>query len=147
MKKRNKIMIAIASGIALISGLAACGHHRSPEDRAEYMVEKITSKMELTEPQVSKLEALKNELLNVRQSMLAERDTVHEEVNELLNQPTLDQTRALTLVQNRTDSINQKAPQVITALAGFYDSLNPEQQAMLREKLEAHKAHRGHWRH
>ncbi len=147
MKKRNKVMIAIASGIALISGLAACGHHRSPEDRAEYMVEKITSKMELTEPQVSKLEALKNELLNVRQSMLAERDTVHEEVNELLNQPTLDQTRALTLVQNRTDSINQKAPQVITALAGFYDSLNPEQQAMLREKLEAHKAHRGHWRH
>ncbi len=147
MKKRNKVMIAIASGIALISGLAACGHHRSPEDRAEYMVEKITSKMELTEPQVSKLEALKNELLNVRQSMLAERDTVHEEVNELLNQPTLDQARALTLVQDRTDSINQKAPQVITALAGFYDSLNPEQQAMLREKLEAHKAHRGHWRH
>ena len=147
MKKRNKIMIAIASGIALVSGLAACGHHHTPEERADYMVEKITSKMDLTEPQVNKLDALKDELLSVRKEMLEERETVHNEVNELLSQPTLDQTRALSLVRDRTESVNQKAPQVITALAGFYDSLNPEQQAMLREKLEEHKAHRHHWRH
>ncbi|MDX2422168.1 MAG: Spy/CpxP family protein refolding chaperone [Amphritea sp.] len=148
MKKRNKIIIAAVTSIALVGGgLTACNHHRSPEERADYMMEKITSKLELTAPQMSQLEQLKNELLDVRQTMLAERDTVHNAVNELLNQPILDQQRALKLAQDRTETINQKAPQVIAAFADFYDNLNPEQQTMLREKVQEHKEQRHHWRH
>lgn len=146
MKKRNKIIIAAVSSIVLISGLAACGHHHSPEERADYIMEKVNDKLDLTAPQLSQLEQFKNELMNARQSMLAERDTVHTEVNELLSQPTLDQERALKLVRDRTESINQKAPQMITAFAGFYDSLTSEQQAVIRDKVQKHKEHRHHWR-
>jgi len=146
MKKRSKIIIAAISSIVLVSGLAACGHHHSPKERADYMMEKISDKLDLTAPQISQLEQLKNELMNARQSMLAERGTVHSEMNELLSQPTLDQERALKLVRDQTESINQKAPQIITAFAGFYDSLNPEQQAVIREKVQKHKEHRHHWR-
>ena len=146
MRKRNKIIIAAVSGIVLISGLAACGHHHSPEERADYIMEKINDKLDLTAPQLSQLEQLKNELMNARQSMHTERDTLHNEVNELLSQPTLDQERALKLIRDRTESINQKAPQIITAFAGFYDSLTSEQQAVIRDKVQKHKEHRHHWR-
>jgi len=146
MKKRSKIIIAAVSSIVLISGLAACGHHRSPEERADYMMEKISDKLDLTAPQLSQLEQLKNELMNARQSMRTERDTLHNEVNELLSQPTLDQERTLKLVRDQTESINQKAPQIITAFAGFYDSLTPEQQAVILDKVQKHKEHRHHWR-
>jgi len=146
MKKRNKIIIAAVSSIVLISGLAACGNHHSTEQRADYIMEKIDDKLDLTAPQLSQLEQLKNELMNARQSMLTERDTVHTEVNDLLSQPTLDQERALKLVRDRTESINQKAPQIITAFAGFYDSLSPEQQGVIRDKVQKHKEHRHHWR-
>jgi len=147
MKTRNKFIIASISAIALVGGLAACGHHHSPEERANYMMEKVTSKLELTSPQVDQLEQLKNELMNARQTMLAERNTAHQEINDLLSQPSLDQNRALELVEERTATINQKAPQVIAAFANFYDSLNPEQQTMLGDKMQEHKAHRHHWRH
>ena len=146
MKRRNKIFITIVSGIILASGLAACNHH-SPEEKADYMVEKITSKLELSTPQVSQLEQLKNEVLGLRKSMLAERDAVHSEIDELFSQATLDQSRTLGLVRNRTESINQKAPQLVTAFAGFYDSLSPEQQAKLREKVKEHKERSHHWHH
>ncbi len=147
MKKRNKIIIAAISSIVLVGGLAACGgHHHSPEERANYMLEKISDKLDLTAPQLNQLEQLKDELMNARQSMLAERDSVHTKVNELLSQPTLDQERALKLVRDQTESINQKAPQIITAFAGFYDSLTPEQQAVIRDKVQKHKEHRHHWR-
>ncbi len=147
MKKRNKIIIAAVASIAILGGVAACGHHGSPEERADYMVEKVTSKLELSDAQVVELEQLKDELLNVRKSWLEERETVHNQVDTLLSQPTLDQQQALNMVRERTDSISQKAPQVVTALAGFYDSLDPEQQAMLREKIQEHSENRHHWRH
>lgn len=147
MKKRNKIIIAAVTSVAILGGVAACGHHRSPEERADYMVEKVTSKLELTDAQVVELEQLKDELLSVRKSWLEERETVHNQVDNLLSQSTLDQQQVLNLVRERTDSINQKAPQVVTALAGFYDSLDPDQQAMLREKVQEHKESHHHWRH
>ena len=146
MKTRNKIIIATVSSIVLICGISACAHHRSPEDRADYMVDKISDNLELTTPQITQLEQLKDELLASRQLMQAERNLVYAELNELISQPTLDQQRALKLVQDRTESIKQKAPQVIAALAEFYDSLNPEQQAAMRKKFEDHKEHH-YWRH
>lgn len=147
MKKRNKIIVAAVTGIVLVTGIAACGHHRSPEERADYMVEKITSNLELTAPQVTQLEQLKDELMKARQSMLAERESMHKEVTALLSQPTLDQERALKLVHDQTESVNQKAPQLVSAFAGFYDSLTPEQQTKLREKVEEYRHDHGYWRH
>jgi periplasmic protein CpxP/Spy len=44
------------------------------------------------------------------------------------------------MLDQKTQAIQGNAPQTINALADFYDSLNPEQQKQVREKLDK----RGH---
>lgn len=147
MKKRNKIIIAVISGVVLISGINACSHHRSPEASAEHVVEKISSKLKLNESQTMKLVQLKDEFMNIRQTMQSDRNSTFAEVDELLSQSTLDQQRVQQLLQNKIATVNNKAPQIITTFAGFYDSLNPEQQNQIREKVQKYKEHSRHWRH
>jgi len=54
-----------------------------------------------------------------------------------------DRARALTLLDEKTRVLQMATPEVITALADFYDSLNPTQQAEVREFLDKR---RGGWR-
>ena len=148
MKKRTKFIIAIITGLTLTAGLAACSwHSKTPSEKADYMVEKITKKLDLNAEQVTELEKLKSELLTAREDFLSEKQGTHSAINELLMQPTLDQQRLLELVQGHTASMNQKAPMVISSVAGFYDSLTPEQQATIREKIAHHHERYGHWHH
>jgi Spy/CpxP family protein refolding chaperone len=42
--------------------------------------------------------------------------------------------------------VNDKAPQVVTAFAAFYDSLTPEQQKKLHDEFaERMERHHGYW--
>ena len=148
MKKRNQYIIAVVAGVALTTGLAACGwHSKTPEERADYMVEKVTSKLDLTDNQVVELEKLKKELLAVRQEFVSHKEETRKAVDELLDQPVLDQQRLLSLFRQHTDAVNEKAPAVVSSVAGFYDSLTPEQQAVLREKIEKHRERSHGWHH
>jgi hypothetical protein len=56
-------------------------------------------------------------------------------MQQFLSQPTLDQAKALQMVQQKTQMINDKAPQIIASIAGFLDSLDSEQKKELREHL------------
>jgi len=53
-----------------------------------------------------------------------------------------DRAKAQSLLDQKTAAVQGNAPKVLTALADFYDSLNPEQQRQVREKLDK----RGHGR-
>jgi hypothetical protein len=54
-----------------------------------------------------------------------------------------DKTRAQALVTEKTAAVTTKSPEVIAALADFYDSLNPAQQQKVREFMDK----RGRWYH
>jgi protein CpxP len=54
-----------------------------------------------------------------------------------------DKTRAQALVTEKTAAISGKSPEVIAAMADFYDSLNPAQQQKVREFMDK----RGRWYH
>ena len=144
MGKTSRYIIA---SIIAVAGLTACGwHSKSPEDKADYMVEKMTRKLELTESQVVELEKLKDELLSVREEFAGKREETHKSLRELFSHSTLDQQRFVALVRKQTDALNETAPSVISSIAGFYDNLTPEQQAMLREKISDHHGHH-RWYH
>ena len=49
---------------------------------------------------------------------------------------TFDRARAQALLSQKTEAVQSQGPKVITALADFYDSLTPEQQQQVRERLE-----------
>ena len=50
-----------------------------------------------------------------------------------------DRARALNLIDEKTRVVQVSSPEVITALADFYDSLNPTQQAEVRERMQKRK--------
>jgi protein CpxP len=140
------LVIAAVGIVGASSGF--CDKRGNPEEFANHMVEKITKKLSLREDQVAKLEIAKTELLSIKKDMSAQRQTMRTSFIDLIEKPTLDQQTILSMVKEKTQSVNDKAPQVVVALAGFYDSLNPEQQEMLREKIkDKMESHRSRWSH
>ena len=60
----------------------------------------------------------------------------------MLGGERFDRGRAQAWIDRHADALRGNTPQTVGALADFYDSLRPEQQARLREWLDK----RGHGR-
>ena len=140
-----KRTLLVVSGLALIGTLAACNqrdHRPDPEMISQRIIERVTEKLDLNEEQVAKLNDVKETLMTARKEMREQRADKQSELMALLEQPTLDQQKALALVNEHGDAIKAHAPKVIAAVAAFYDSLTPEQQQTLRttiqERMERH---------
>jgi Spy/CpxP family protein refolding chaperone len=148
MKRYGKWLLMLVTGSVITVLLAGCGpRHHSPEERADWVTKKITSELELDDTQSAKLATLKTEMLEAGKVMKQRRDDSVDIIKGLLEQPTLDRNQALNLVESHTRTINDQAPRVVAALGDFYDSLRPEQQARLREKLQEFQQHRDQgWR-
>lgn len=148
MKRYSKWLVALFTGSALAVALAGCGpRHHSPEERAEWMMQKVSSELALDETQNAGLAVLKDEMLKARKAMSEQRKTSIDTVTALLQQPTLDRSQALTLVEGHTRVVNEQAPAVVAALGDFYDSLTPEQQTQLRERLQKFQDYAAKGRH
>jgi protein CpxP len=134
-----KRTLLVISGLALIGTLAACNqrdHRPDPEMFAQRIMDRVTEKLNLNEEQVAKLNGVKEALMTARKEIRKERTDKKSELMALLDQPTLDQQKALALVNERGDAIKAQAPKVIAAVAAFYDSLSPEQQQTLRTTIQ-----------
>ncbi len=149
MKTTAIVISLLIATVLLMGAFSGCGfRNHSPEERANFMVNKIKDKLNLNGGQVEKLEIVKNEILAVKQEMKANRNQAQTVISEILNQPKLDQERILSTLREKTQMINEKAPQIVVALAGFYDSLTPEQQKIMQEKFKGHLEHsKRSWKH
>lgn len=140
------VLISILAIGALVIG--GCVHrYKTPEKRAEHITQKITKKLDLNDEQIANLDLIKNEILAVRKELQTKREESRDTISDLLNAPKLDQDKAMTVVNEHVNGISSQAPRVIAALAGFWDSLDPEQQAKVREKMDKHFERQGHWSH
>lgn len=138
MKPITKKILFALGGVGLVVSVAAYGHHQchDPEQKGNWIVEKISSELELTEPQVEKLEDVRDQMMNARKQMHQERKVAREDILNLLGQSSLDRDQSLAMINQRLDAIRDKAPQLVNALGDFYDSLTPEQRQELRERIE-----------
>ncbi|MCW8824799.1 MAG: Spy/CpxP family protein refolding chaperone [Gammaproteobacteria bacterium] len=144
MKRLTKFSLIGAGALAMVTAISGCSHFKSPEDRAQWMVDKVSSKLELTEVQQVKLKALSDEMLSTRKEMKLKFGDSREQVMALLDQPTLDQDKAIDIVKSHTKMVDDKAPVMVAAFADFYDSLDAEQQAEVREFMQKHKDRHSH---
>jgi len=147
MKRLSKIVIITSGAVLLAGSIAACSHHRSPEQRAEWMMEKVSKELKLDDAQQAKLKTLSEDMLAIRKQMHNEFGSDRDQVLGLLDQPKLDQAKILGMVKEHTQTINEQAPKIVAAMGAFYDSLSPEQQAEMREFVKEHHEHRRHWDH
>jgi periplasmic protein CpxP/Spy len=144
----KRTLIGVFGAVALLGTFAACSHHAhhgygwhamSDEDAAKLkarLVEKAGRKLDLDEAQKAKLSTVADRLREQRNALLADTQDPRAEMQALISGPTFDRNRAQQLVQSKTGVLQAKSPEVIAALADFYDSLKPEQQAKVREYLE-----------
>lgn len=156
MKTWVKRSLAVAIGAGLLAGgLAACGHHphhgrygpaaMSAEDRAEWrakMLERAAGRLELDEAQKARLAVLFDKLAEQRQALVGTAQDPRAELRALVAGEKLDRARAQALVTEKTDAVRAKSPEVIAAAGDFYDSLNPAQQAKVREFMERRRGWR-----
>ena len=137
----------------LLGSLTACGHrmhygggaNATPEQAAEWrgkMVDRVAGKLDLNAEQKAKLTVLGDRLHAQRLAVRGAADP-RADLQSLVAGATFDRAKAQALVQQKTDAVRAGSPEVIAAMGDFYDSLNPAQQAKVREFM--HK--RGHWRH
>lgn len=137
------------TGVALaVGGLAACGtrHHErgpmSPEKIAEVrgkVVNRITSKLDLNAEQQQKLNVLADKVQAQRTALIGQTPNPRAEFSALVAGDKFDRARALNLLDEKTRVVQVSSPDVINAMADFYDSLNPTQQAEVRERMGKRK--------
>ena len=137
----------------LVGGLTACGHHHegmgwqmSAEDHAKFrdkMIDRVASKLELNADQKKRLGALADKLHEQHSAVMSKTPDPRAEVQALVAGDKFDRARAQALITEKTTAVNARSPEVIAALADFYDSLNTTQQAKVREFMQ----HRHGWWH
>ena len=149
----KRTLIGIVGATALFGALGACSHHgahrhgwsaMSDEDAAKMkakLVETAGRKLDLDEAQKGKLGTLADKLREQRNAFVGDTRDPRAELNALVAGSTFDRNKAQALIQAKTGAVQSKSPEVVGALADFYDSLKPEQQAKVREYLASRGRH------
>ena len=108
-------------------------HHRSPEDKADWVVEKMTRELELDADQVARLNEIKSAFIEKAREAHADRGIVRQTVVAELESEEVDQERLNQLVDDRLSRTKEMAAFAIAELSDFHKTLTKGQ----REKLVA----------
>lgn len=150
-----KLSTRIITAILLIAGSSGAvyafnkhgGWHMSPDEKVEFVTDRVTRKLDLDSQQSQYFGEFAETVAGLMLAARESRQQQFDEVAALLNEPSFDQAKALQLVQQKTQLVNDKAPQVIASLSLFLDSLDAGQKQKLQEFVRHHREHRGHRGH
>lgn len=149
----KRTLFGVVGATLLVGSLSACSGHRSwghgPMDGQRMtevrgkMLARVGEKLDLDSVQKQKLEHLADTLQTQRKALMGDTPKPREAMAALVAGPTFDRAAAQTLVDTKVRAVQAGSPPVIAAMGDFYDSLKPEQQAQVREKMSK----RHGWRH
>ena len=147
----KRTLVGALAATLLVGGLAACGHRNheygasmSAEQTAEKrdkMVDKVASKLDLNDDQKKRLTTLADKMLDQRTALVGSTKDPRAEMKALVAGDKFDAVRAQSLLSEKTTALQAKSPEVIAALAEFYNSLNATQQQKVRDFMDG----RGRW--
>nr|WP_315478926.1 Spy/CpxP family protein refolding chaperone [uncultured Rhodoferax sp.] len=147
----KRTLLGALTATVLVGGLGACAGNRheyganmSAEQYAQKrdkMVDKAASKLDLNADQKKRLSVLGDKLFEQRTALIGQTKNPRVEMQALVAGEKFDAVRAQALVNEKTTALQAKSPEVIAALADFYNSLNPVQQQKVRDYMDG----RGHW--
>ncbi len=149
----RRTLLGVFGATIVLGGLAACGHrydhagaNMTAEERAKFRdkaIERVSSKLDLNDEQKKKLALVADKLQAQRTAVMGATDP-RAEVRALVAGDKFDRARAQAFISQKTAAVGAGSPEVIAALGDFYDSLNAQQQAKVREFME--RGRRGWWR-
>lgn len=146
MKKIIIISVSILSvvliGLAVASGPAGDVWHRTPEERVNYMVSKISATLELDEAQQTVLDRIAEETIVEMQQMRRNHDIFRSDFMAMLRKDSVRPEALKDLFDTKKpiwDDLMQMASENI---AEFHSVLNPEQRKTLIAEIESHHGRR-----
>ncbi len=144
----KRTLIGLTATTVVLGGLTACGsrgdHARGWSDERitevrGKVIEKVSSKLDLNAEQKAKLGVLADQMIASRKAFRGNTDP-RTDLQALVAGDKFDRSKAQQLLDQKLQAAQGNGPQMLSAFGDFYDSLNPEQQKQVREKLER----RGH---
>jgi Spy/CpxP family protein refolding chaperone len=147
----KRSLITLFGVTLLAGGLTACGHRMhspmSDEKVAEFrvkMIDRTAKELELNEAQKAKLGVLADKLRDQRLALMGAGDP-RAQAQAIVAGAQFDRAKGQALVEEKTAALRARSPEVIAAMADFFDSLNPTQQQKLRDFMQRRKGwwHRG----
>lgn len=141
--ERNKYIVIVVLTIVLTLVVAACYYHRTPEQRAERVVQHLVTTLKLDADQTAKLEKMKEEYLARRPDMVKMREETMKDFKDLMLSPQLDQAKLNARRENIQAHMDDLIRFATDKFAELHDMLTPEQRNRLVEDMEKH-AHRAH---
>lgn len=151
--RRNfkRTLLGLVGATIVVGGLSACGHrernygagmsHEKYTEMRDKVVDRAASKLDLNEDQKKRLSVLGDKLYEQRTALVGQTTDPRAEMKALIAGEKFDAARAQALINDKTAALQAKSPEVIAALADFYNSLNPVQQQKVRDYMDG----RGHW--
>ena len=154
----KRTLIGLAAVTTLFGGIAAWAHSHhghgwramSEQDAAQMktrLVDRVGSKLDLDAAQKAKLGVLADKLREQRNALVEGSADPRAELQGLLAGTTFDRAKAKALIDAKVAAVNTKSPEVVAAMADFYDSLKPEQQAKVRDFMARRGRHGHHGDH
>jgi protein CpxP len=146
----RRTLFGLFGATIALGGLSACSHYRdhagwnaSPEEQARWrdkMVDRVAQRLDLNAAQKAKLATLATTLQQQRAAFAGQADP-RSRLRQLVAGDKFDRAAAQALVSEKTAAIATGSPEVIAALGDFYDSLDANQQARVRDYMQ----HRHGW--
>ena len=144
MRGKKHVILTVAL-TALLAVLVAGCCHRTPEQRAEHMVQHLISTLKLDAAQSAQLEKMKEEFLAKRSDMIKMRQESMNDLKEMMISPQLDQARLNMRTQKIQENTSDLIRFVSAKFAELHDMLTPEQRSKLVEEMEKHAQRAHHW--
>jgi Spy/CpxP family protein refolding chaperone len=145
-RRINRILGGILGATLLVGGLSACGHHERSfgatltaqeyTQRRDKMVDRAAGKLDLNADQKQRLRALGDKLFEQRTALMGQSKDPRAEIKSLIAGEKFDTAKAQTLINEKTAVIQTRSPEVLAAIADFYNSLNQTQQQKVRALME-----------
>jgi periplasmic protein CpxP/Spy len=146
MRKSKYIILIIVLLTALLSLIVSgCWYHKTPEQKAEHVVQHLVTTLKLDADQTAKLEKIKEEFLARRPDMVKMREESFKDIKQMMLSPQLDQAR----LSARTEKFQAHADDMIRFVSAkfteLHDMLSPEQRSKLVEEMDKHAQRAHHW--
>lgn len=150
----KRSLYGLLGATIVAGGLSACGARHERHGFAmggEYeskfsqrMVQRVSKELELNASQQQRLSALGERMREQRRALIGNTTDPRAELQSLVAGAQFDRRRAQAIIDEKTDALRGKIPEVIAAAADFFDSLNPAQQQKLRQHLQPGQRWFGH---
>ncbi len=141
------VLLGVLAGVGgtALAGRCAFSAFRNPEKRINWMVSRLTNKLDLNENQQNGLENIKKEVT----ARFAEIKTFHERVpQEIISQieaGTVDETRLNAFFDEENVKIVETRKFLIQKFSQFHSTLTAEQKKKLEEEIRKFFERRKHW--